>query len=217
MFRFESRDVPVPASSWIGERLAQRRGGWLFGRMGTGKSHAVRKVVPDGLRIDVTSGPLLGQRFAMDLARQIGGEGRPLLEAFRSEGIEASLRVAERAVNGHPFVVDGIDGLLPAAASPDDPAATLWQDEKKTLLDWLRARLDDSPTFLVGRRHPQGLGSQSMFLHEAPQDWPIRLEETAGGHRDWPRLAQRADNNPAVLTLARALVPLLPPPRSKPS
>ena len=157
VFSFETHDVPVPASSWVGERLDQKRGGWVYGRMGTGKSHAVRKAMPGGIRVDVTSGPLLGQRFAADVARQVGPEGRPLLEAFRSEGLEASLHVAERAVNGHPFVVDAVDGLLAAASSLDDPAAALWQAEKQALLAWLQGRLDCSPTFLVGRRHPQGV------------------------------------------------------------
>ena len=154
-FRFETNDVPVPASRWVQDRLAEKRGGWVFGRMGTGKSHAVRKAVEGGIRVDVSSGPLLGQRFAVDLARQIGAEGRPLLEAFRSEGLEASLQIADQTVNGHPFVVDGIDRLLPATSSLDDPAATLWQDERQALLAWLKGRIDRSPTFLVGRRHPR--------------------------------------------------------------
>ncbi|MFS8066816.1 MAG: hypothetical protein ACMG6S_10630, partial [Byssovorax sp.] len=135
-FRFEANDVPVPASKWVHEQLAQKHGGWLFGHLGTGKSHAVRRAVEGGIWVDVTSGPLLGQRFAVDLARQLGAEGRPLLEAFRSEGLEASLPLAERAVNGHPLLVDGVDRLLTGASSLDDPAATLWQDEKKVLFDW---------------------------------------------------------------------------------
>lgn len=208
VFSFETHDVPVPASSWVGERLGQKRGGWVYGRMGTGKSHAVRKAMPGGIRVDVTSGPLLGQRFAADVARQVGPEGRPLLEAFRSEGLEASLHVAEQAVNGHPFMVDAVDGLIAAASSLDDPAAALWQAEKQALLDWLQGRLERSPTFLVGRRHPQGV--ESSFRHRAPSDWPIRLQQTSSGFRDWPRLGELADSNPAVLTLARALVPLLP-------
>lgn len=208
IFRFETHDVPVPASQWVGKRLGQKRGGWVFGPMGTGKSHAVRKAMHEGIRVDVASGPLLSQRFTSDLARQVGPEGRLLLEAFRSEGIEASLRIAEQAVNGHPFVVDGVDGLLPVALSLDDPATTLWQDEKKALLDWLRGRLERSPTFLVGRRHPQGV--ESACAHAAPADWPIRLEETDSGYRNWPTLGALAKNNPAVLTLARALIPLLP-------
>ncbi len=214
-FRFETNDVPVPASRWVQDRLAEKRGGWVFGRMGTGKSHAVRKAVEGGIRVDVSSGPLLGQRFAVDLARQIGAEGRPLLEAFRSEGLEASLQIADQTVNGHPFVVDGIDRLLPATSSLDDPAATLWQDERQALLAWLKGRIDRSPTFLVGRRHPREV--ESSFQHEPPPDLPIRLEQTSDdlwdwsrATWDWRRLEALASNNPAVLTLARTLVPLLP-------
>lgn len=210
MFRYETHDVPVAASTWVADRIQEKRGGWVFGRAGTGKSHAVRKAVPRGIWVDVASGPLLGQRFAADLARQTGAEGRPLLEAFRSEGLDASLRIAERAVNGHPFVVDGVDGLLPTASSLDDPASTLWQDEKKALLDWLQRRLDVSPTILVGRRHPRDV--ERRFRHTAPKEWPIRLEQAVAGYRKWPVLGKLADDNPAILTLARALVPLLPAP-----
>lgn len=209
-FKFETRDVPVQATKWVQERLAQRRGGWIFGRVGTGKSHAVRKAVQSGIRIDVTAGPLLGQRFAADLARQIDADGRTLLAAFRSEGLESSLLIAERAVNGHPFVVDGVDGLIPIASSLDDPATTLWQDEQAELLGWLRGRLDSSPTFLVGRRQPREV--ESCFEHTASRDWPIQLRQTKGGYRNWPHLGDLANGNPAVLTLARALVPLLPAP-----
>ncbi|MGK3977762.1 hypothetical protein WMF38_39395 [Sorangium sp. So ce118] len=208
IFRFETRDVPVPTSRWVGERLGQKRGGWIFGPMGTGKSYAVRMAMREGIRVDVASGPLLSQRFASDLARQLGPEGRPFLEAFRSEGIEASLHIADRTVNGHPFVVDGADALLPGTPSLDDPAASLWQDEKQVLLDWLRGRLERSPTFLVGRRHPQGV--ESTWAHAAPGEWPIRLEQAGSGYRNWPTLGKLAKNNPAVLTLARALIPLLP-------
>jgi hypothetical protein len=209
-FRFETQDVPVPTSAWVSERLDQKRGGWVFGRMGTGKSHAVRKAVHDGIRIDVTAGPLLGQRFAVDLACQLGLDGRPLLETFRNEGLEATLPLADRAVNGHPFMVDGVDLLLPAASSLDDPAATLWQDEKKVLLDWLQGRLDRSPTFLVGRQSPKGV--EAIHQHMVPADWPIRLKETPDGFRDWPLLGRVGKGNPAVFTLARALVPLLQAP-----
>lgn len=210
VFRFQTQDVPVQASAWAAGRLGSKRGGWVFGRMGTGKSHAVRKVAGGGLWVDVGSGPLLGQRFVADLARQIGHAGKPLLEAFRSEGIEASIAAAEQVVNGHPLVVDSVDHLLPAAASLDDPAASLWQDEKRALLEWLRGRLEGSPTLLVGRRHPREVDSTSTFCHRAPDEWPIRLEETDSGYRNWPLLGKLADGNPAALTLARALVPLLP-------
>lgn len=211
IFRFETRDVPVPTTRWVGERLGQKRGGWIFGPMGTGKSHAVRMAVRERIWVDVASGPLLSQRFASDLARQLGADGRTLLEAFRSEGIEASLRIADQVMNGHPFVVDGVDALLSGTPSLDDPAVTHWQDEKQVLLAWLRGRLERSPTFLVGRRRPQEVESlESTCAHATPDEWPIRLEETDSGYRNWPTLGKLAKGNPAVLTLARALIPLLP-------
>jgi len=208
-FSFETRDVQAPEShGWVTERLEQKRGGWLFGALGTGKSHTVRKAVQGGLWIDVSAGPLVGQRFAVDLARQAGAAGRSLLAAFQREGLEASLEVAERVVNGHPLIVDGVDRLLPAPSNLDDPAGALWQDERKALLDWLRGRIEHTPTLLVGRRYPQDV--ESRFSHVAPRDWPIRLVEAETGFRDWPRLGRCARGNPAVLSLARALVPLLP-------
>lgn len=220
VFRFKAHDVQVRATSWIEERLDEKRGGgMIFGRPGTGKSHAVRKAVEkrESFRVEVTPGPLLGQRFVADLARQIvmlagqlDTEGRKLLEAFRSEGIEASLPIAAKAVNGHPFIVDGVEKLLPAASSLDDPAAILWQDEKQALLEWLRGRLPDSPTFLVGRKFPRGTTDDDLvFEHKAPLEWPIRLEETRDGFRNWSLLGKLAENNPAILTLARALIPLV--------
>jgi hypothetical protein len=212
LFTFKAQDVTVPALQWIGARLDRNRGGCIFGHIGTGKSHAARKAAPGALRVDVARGPLLGQRFAADLARQLGGEGRKLLESFRSEGLAASLCVAEQVVNGHPLVVDGVERLLPTTSNLDDPAATLWQDEKQSLLAWLQGRLDHSPTFLVGRRRPPDVEERFYHRHEAPSDWPIRLEETSSGYPDWPTLGELAGGNPAVLTLARALVPLLTAP-----
>jgi hypothetical protein len=209
VFRFESKDVPVKTSLWVRERLGAGKGGWIYGHLGSGKSHAVRKAVEGGIKVDVVPGPLLSQRFALDLARQLGKEGRLLLQAFRSEGLEASLEIASSAVNGYPLVVDSVDRLLPAPSNLEEPAATLWQDEKGALLAWLNRRVDGSPTFLVGRRHPSAEMERQGYAHEAPEAWPIRLVETADGFRNWPALAARARNNPAVLTLARALVPFL--------
>ena len=42
---FKSADVPVAATTWVAQRLSAQRGGWVFGRPGTGKSHAVRRAV----------------------------------------------------------------------------------------------------------------------------------------------------------------------------
>jgi hypothetical protein len=207
-FLFETHDVDAGTGAWVQERLRQGLGGWVHGAAGTGKSHAVRAAVQQGLRVDVAPGPLLGQRFTVDLARQLGSEGRSMLEAARHEGLSAALEIAERAVNGHPLVVDSVDRLLGDPAwSLDEPAAALWQQEKSTILSWLRSRLEHSPTILVSRRRP--LETVPSHRHET-SGWPISLKRTPDGYRDWPRLARLARGNPAVLTLARALVPLLP-------
>ena len=112
----------------------------------------MRKAAVGGLHLDVTSGPLLGQRFAADLARQLNGAGRSLLEAERSEGLGAALAIAERAVNGYPLVVDKAERLLVDPISLDDPTTALWQEDITLLRDWLVSRLSRSPTFLVSRR-----------------------------------------------------------------
>lgn len=209
-FQFETEDVPVPATaSWFAERLGKKGGGWLYGPLGTGKTYAVRKAVPGGIHVEVTPGALLGQRFAVDLALQLGPDGQSLLQAFHSEGLEASLAIAERAVNGHPLVVDAVSTLFVAASSLDEPAAMIWQDEKKSLLEWLRIRLDRSPTFLVSRQRPRDVDSALTHKAECPEKWPIRLIKADSGYRNWPDLAKLARNNPAILVLARALVPLL--------
>ncbi len=214
-FRFETSDVPVPLTGWVEQQLVNKVGGCVIGRTGTGKSHAVRKALPAAnLYVDVrASDSLLSQRFVADIARQVGifgTEGKPILEAFRSDGLEASLHEAERAVNGHPFVVDGVDALRASPASLDEPATILLRDEKQTILTWLRDRLSHSPTFLIGGRNVPDVDPQFMRLHRPPESWPIRLIDAPDGYRDWPLLATLANNNPAILTLARTLVPLLP-------
>lgn len=50
MFSFETREVPVPLIKWVEERVGQELGGWVFGRIGSGKSHAVRKATQGGSR-----------------------------------------------------------------------------------------------------------------------------------------------------------------------
>jgi len=209
-FLFETRDVDVRTRAWVRERLDEGRGGWVYGAAGSGKSHAVHLALEEGLRVDVTSGPLLGQRFAADLARQLGPDGRGLLEAVRSGGLTAALERAEHAVNGHPLIVDGADRLLGDPAwSLDEPATALWQHEKQEVLSWLSDRLKRTPTFLVGRRRPPG--DVPNHRHQTSKGAPpIVLKETLDGRREWDQLASMAGGNPAILTLARALVPLLP-------
>jgi len=45
-FRFETSDVPVPLIASVKDQLANKVGGCVVGRMGTGKSDAVRMAVP---------------------------------------------------------------------------------------------------------------------------------------------------------------------------
>ena len=204
---FETRDVLVSATIFVRELLAEGRGGCIFGAPGSGTSHAVRAAmqgVPGGIRIDVTSGPLLGLRFMADVARQVGTDGRPVLEAVRHDGIKGAIAVAERVINGHPLIVDEAQRLLPTPESPEDPAASLWQDEKSAVLDWLRERIERTPTLLVGQRRIPDV--TKSHRHRAPEEWPLLLRGT--GH-DWDQLGRLARGNPAVLTLARALVPWL--------
>jgi len=206
-FRFEVQEGAMSAAAWIGERLRTKQGGWVYGGVGTGKSHAIRAAIEGGIRVDTVPGPLLGQRFVADLARQIGDDGVSLLEAYRSEGVEAAVTLADRAINGLPFVVDGVDRLIAIGSSLEDPAPLLWQDEGRAWLEWLQSRLDSTPTFLVGRRRPSGVGT--VFACSPKEQLSVRLPEAERGHRNWPLLGQLARNNPAVVTLGRAVVPLL--------
>lgn len=205
-YLFDTEDVPVKTTGWVREQVQQNRGGWIYGPIGSGKSHAVRAAGLGGVRVDVFRGPLLGQRFASDLARQIGSDGRRLLEAARREGLVAALAVAEEAVNGHPFVVDAAQHLLVEPGNLDEPAGALWQEDMNALRSWLEDRLDRSPTFLISEWNP-GEGT-CRFRHGAPTRRPIKLQETSDGFRNWERLGRRAQNNPGALTLARALVVL---------
>lgn len=208
-YLFEKNNVEADTSAWVQERLNKGGGGWVHGPTGTGKSHAVRMAVSQGLYVDVVAGPLLAQRFAADIARQLGPQGQGVLEAVKSEGLSAALDAAGHAINGYTLVVDGADRLVGESAwSPDEPVAELWQQEKSTVLTWLRNRLNTSRTILVGRRRPPE--DAPSYRHESLRLSPIWLKSTPDGFRDWPRLAQCARNNPAVMTLARALVPLLP-------
>jgi len=146
----------------------------------------------------------MGQRFASDLARQLGADGRPLLEAARSEGLAAALAVAEGAVNGHPLVVDGAEQLLVEPVNLDEPAAVLWQDDKIVIRSWLIERIERSPTFLISR---WSTGDEpASYKHHGPAAWPIKLQHAPDGYRPWPLLAELAKKNPAALILARALV-----------
>jgi hypothetical protein len=203
-FLFEIEDVPVKTTSWVQERFQQKRGGWIYGATGSGKSHAVRAAGLGGVSIHVAPGPLLGQRFASDLARQLGADGRPLLEAARSEGLAAALAVAEGAVNGHPLVVDEAEQLLVEPVNLDEPAAVLWQDDKVAIRNWLIERIERSPTFLISR---WSAGDEpALYKHHAPVGWPIKLQHASDGYRPWSLLAALAKKNPAALILARALV-----------
>ena len=156
---FETRDVRVPTTTWVQGRLAEQRGGWIHGGTGTGKSHAVRAAVNGGISIDVGSGPLLGQRFAVDLARQLGAAGRRLLEAVRHEGLAAALALATASLATTPLLVNGVEHLMGAAPSLEDPTAALWQEDRRTVLDWLKGRLEQTPTILVGRGRPEPVDS----------------------------------------------------------
>lgn len=209
-FVFETRDVEVPTGAFVRKLLADGRGGFVYGGTGTGKSHAVRSAVQDGLHVDVAAGPLLGQRFAADIARQLGPDGRLLLETVRHDGLKAALAIADHAINGYPFVVDGANRLLDGALNPDEPATALWQQEKSLVLAWLYERLNRSPTFLVGRWRPLDMPKSPSWHHRPPRDWPIVLQRTPDGFHDWLKLGTLAQGNPAILTVARALVPLVP-------
>lgn len=209
-YLFQHQDVPVEATAFVRTLVEEGRGGGVFGAAGTGKSHAVRTAVHGGLWVDVTDGPLLGLRFMADLARQVGPEGRPILEAVRHDGIEAALAMAGGPINGHPLVVDHAHLLLGAPPSLDNPAMALWQEEKSAVLGWLQERVERTPTILVGRRFMPGIARSQR--HAAPREWPIVLQWTPDGFRDWPRLGDLVNGNPAALTLAQALVPCLSAP-----
>lgn len=205
-YLFETRQVSVKTTEWVQNQAQQKLGGWIYGPIGSGKSHAVRAANLGGVHVGVMPDPLLGQRFAADIARQIGAGGRRLLEASKREGFAAALAVAEEVVNGHPLVVDAAEHLLVEPFNLDEPAAALWQEDKKVLKDWLDSRLERSPTFLISQWNP-GEGALS-YRHRAPSEWPIKLQETSDGFRNWSKLATLARNNPGALTLARALVVL---------
>jgi hypothetical protein len=204
---FDIADVPVATTSWVMEQARQKRGGWIYGPLGSGKSHAVRAASLGGVHVDVVQGPLLGQRFAADLACQLGADGRRLLEAARHDGLAAALVIAEEAIDGRPFVVDAAEQLLLEPISLDDPFIALWRDDKVALKNWLIHRLEHSPTFLVSRWRP-GDGP-SYYRHRMPTTlWP-QFPAGPDVPWDWLRLARLA-RNPGVFVVARALVPLIP-------
>jgi hypothetical protein len=205
---FDTEYVSVETTGWVRERAQQQRGGWIYGMIGSGKSRAVRAANLGGISIGVMSGPLLGQRFASDLARQLGAEGKSLLAAAKREGFAAALAVAENVINGHPLVVDAAERLLVEPVNLEEPATALWQEDKISLREWLIGRLERSPTFLVSRRRPSD--EQPRCLHRAPQRSPIKLRRSSDSFPDWERLAELAQNNPGALAIARALVGLIP-------
>jgi hypothetical protein len=212
-YLFEHHNVPVDATAFVQDLIAGGRGGSVYGATGSGKSHAVREAVhgvADCLWVDVTDGPLLGLRFLADLARQVGPEGRPILEAVRHDGIRSALAQADGLINGHSLVVDRAHLLLGMPPSLDDPAMALWQEDKFAVLGWLRERTERTPTILVGRRSLPSIARSRR--HAAPMEWPIVLTSTPDGFRDWPLLARLAHRNPAALTLAHALIPFLSAP-----
>ncbi len=204
---FEIEDVHVQTTDWVRSRAQRGCGGWIYGFFGSGKSHAVRAAALRALSIDLVPGPLLGQRFASDLARQIGTRGKPLLEAAKRRGFSAALGLAEEVVNGHPLVVDVAEQLLVEPINLDEPATALWQEDKNALREWLVGRLERSPTFLISRRNP---GDQwPGCRHVSPGTWPIKLRWTQHGYRDWSLLGELGRDNPGVFVLARALVGLI--------
>ncbi|CAN92263.1 hypothetical protein sce2104 [Sorangium cellulosum So ce56] len=90
----------------------------------------------------------------------------------------------------------------------EDPTTALWQEEKSTVLDWLRSRLEQRPTILVGQRRIPDVAKSHR--HKVLTDRPIVLKKAPDGFRDWSRLGELVKGRPAALTLARALVPWLP-------
>jgi len=207
-FLFDTEYVPVETTGWVRERAQQQRGGWVYGMIGSGKSRAVRAANLGGISVGVMSGPLLGQRFASDLARQLGADGKTLLAAAKREGFAAALAVAEKVINGHPLVVDAAERLLVEPVNLEEPATALWQEDKNALRDWLIGRLECSPTFLISRRRPSD--EQPRYLHHAPQRAPIKLRRSSDSFPNWERLARLARNNPGALMIARVLVRLIP-------
>lgn len=206
---FDLEEVPAETTGWVLAQVGLGRGGWIYGAMGSGKSHAVRAADLRGPTIRVAGGALLGQRFAVDLARQLGTDGRVLLEAARREGFAAALEVAERVVNGRPLVVEAAEQLLGEAINLDEPATALWQEDKNALRGWLIGRLEHTPTFLLSRRKP---GDQPLvYVHRPPERLFVRLgHETSGGLPTWERLQKLARNNPGAFAIARGLVGLVP-------
>jgi hypothetical protein len=198
-------DIPTETTLWVHEQRQRNRGGWIYGAVGSGKSYAVSRAALGGIRLDVLPGPLLGQRFVSDLARQLGADGRPVLEATRSEGLEAALVVASRAINGHPLVVDSAERLLVEPISLDDPSAGLWQDDKIAIRQWLQGRVEHSPTFLISRRttgdEPQ------RYKHHTPVGWEVAVSMTqlVDLDRKWSLLSELTGGNPAALLVARVL------------
>lgn len=205
-YLFDIEDVPVETTGWVRDQAQRQRGGWIYGVIGGGKSHAVSAAALGGVRVDVVPGPLLGQRFTADLARQLGSGGRRMLEAAQREGLPAALEIADEMVNGHPLVVDAAEHLFVEPLDLDEPAAALWQGDKDEVRSWLERRLERSPTFLISEWNP-GEGPYRHH-HQPPAQWPIKLRKTSDGFRHWERLARLARNNPGALTLARALVVL---------
>lgn len=55
-YRFEIKDIPVETTDWVRERIGAQRGGWIYGPLGSGKTHAVEAAAPGAIRVDVTSG-----------------------------------------------------------------------------------------------------------------------------------------------------------------
>lgn len=203
---FDPPDVSLRTTSWVREQAKRGRGGWIFGPTGSGKSHAVRAASLGGISVDLVPGPLMGQRLAVDLARQLETDGRAVLEATRHRGLAAALEIADQAIDGHPFVVDSAEQLVVEPASPDDPATVLWRDDKLALRHWLLTRVERSPTFLVSRwstgEEPQ------RHQHRAPDGAEIEWR-ISSNPLELPLLAKLAQDNPAASVIARALAPLI--------
>lgn len=206
----DPQDASSPTTLWVRAQAQQGRGGWIFGPTGSGKSHAVRAARLGGISVDLVSGPLMGQRLVVDVARQLDADGRAVLEETRHRGLAAALEIADQAIDGHPFIVDAAEQLLVEPASPDDPATVLWREDKLALQRWLFARVERSPTFLVSR---WSTGSEpERYRHRAPDGPPVKWRRriTFDNLLELSLVAKLAQGNPAASIIAHALAPLVP-------
>jgi len=210
-FEFEQVAVRVATTDEVKAAYKAGRSRLVVGQRGSGKTYAVRQAVNGAVWIDLARGPLQEASFFVDLARQVEG-GRAILEALVSGRAERAFEAAGAELGDRVLVIDRGERLAAASGVDwDDPSRALWAAAQDTLRRWLFERAKAKPTVVISGRplSHEGWPDDAVIRHVRPVTWPLKLTHAEGGFRDWAKLADRVNNLPGALLLARALVPLL--------